>query len=165
MSCTVTWSDVQNARKIAKRKRASVACASCKISKARCSDYRPCARCKDHGTNCLDALQFDNRESSHRSNGGSTSDFGPAAWSQRQTLELTHQMFHPTPPGAVTFHAAFLEALPQAIIPVIPSNNFVHAINFLPPTSANTIHFDPGSVYRPQHHLNSDWRAFFGRSV
>jgi hypothetical protein len=34
------------ARRMAKRSRAAAACLPCKTSKSRCSDYRPCARCK-----------------------------------------------------------------------------------------------------------------------
>jgi hypothetical protein len=37
---------LQRARRMALRSRAAVACLLCKASKARCSDYRPCARCK-----------------------------------------------------------------------------------------------------------------------
>jgi hypothetical protein len=36
-------------RRLAKRSRAEVACQLCKASKLRCSDYRPCARCKKVG--------------------------------------------------------------------------------------------------------------------
>ena len=38
---------LQDARRSAKRKRASVACFSCKEKKAKCSGYRPCSRCAD----------------------------------------------------------------------------------------------------------------------
>ncbi len=34
------------AQRLAKRTRAASACLPCKAKKARCSDYRPCARCK-----------------------------------------------------------------------------------------------------------------------
>lgn len=51
ISC-VSSIDIQNARRIAKRKRASVACVSCKLHKGKCSDYRPCARCRTFGTKC-----------------------------------------------------------------------------------------------------------------
>ena len=48
------------ARRMATRRRAGVACLPCKAKKARCSDYRPCTRCKqswqDH---CLDFEQSD----------------------------------------------------------------------------------------------------------
>jgi hypothetical protein len=40
---------LQRARRMAQRSRAASACLSCKASKARCSDYRPCARCKKAG--------------------------------------------------------------------------------------------------------------------
>ncbi len=42
------------ARRMAQRSRAAAACVSCKESKARCSDYRPCARCKRAGIICKD---------------------------------------------------------------------------------------------------------------
>ena len=38
---------LQDARRSAKRKRAAVACFSCKERKAKCSGYRPCSRCAD----------------------------------------------------------------------------------------------------------------------
>jgi hypothetical protein len=42
-------------RRLAKRSRAEAACQLCKASKLRCSDYRPCARCKKVGANsCMD---------------------------------------------------------------------------------------------------------------
>ncbi len=40
---------LQRARRMAQRSRAAAACLPCKTSKARCSDYRPCARCKKTG--------------------------------------------------------------------------------------------------------------------
>ena len=43
------------ARRMAKRSRAAAACLPCKTSKSRCSDYRPCARCKKSATVvCMD---------------------------------------------------------------------------------------------------------------
>jgi hypothetical protein len=43
------------ARQMAKRSRASAACLLCRTSKIRCSDYRPCARCKKSATEvCID---------------------------------------------------------------------------------------------------------------
>ncbi len=41
----VSSKDIQKARQIAKRNRASVACSRCKAAKIRCSDYRPCKQC------------------------------------------------------------------------------------------------------------------------
>jgi hypothetical protein len=35
------------ARRMATRTRAGAACTSCKARKSKCSDYRPCARCRD----------------------------------------------------------------------------------------------------------------------
>jgi hypothetical protein len=45
----VSTKDLQRARQYAKKKRASVACSRCKNAKTRCSDYRPCSRCKKSG--------------------------------------------------------------------------------------------------------------------
>ena len=43
------------ARRLAQRSRAAAACPPCKKSKLRCSDYRPCARCKKSGLDvCMD---------------------------------------------------------------------------------------------------------------
>ena len=44
------------AQRLAKRTRAATACVPCKAKKARCSDYRPCARCKRSTTElCVDS--------------------------------------------------------------------------------------------------------------
>ena len=40
---------LQRARRMAQRSRAATACLPCKAGKARCNDYRPCARCKKAG--------------------------------------------------------------------------------------------------------------------
>ena len=45
---------------MATRSRAGVACLPCKAKKARCSDYRPCSRCKQSGKDhCSDSEQSD----------------------------------------------------------------------------------------------------------
>jgi hypothetical protein len=48
---------LQRARRMAQRSRSATACMFCKVRKAKCSDYRPCARCTKNGGNkfCLDA--------------------------------------------------------------------------------------------------------------
>ena len=46
---------LQRARRMALRSRAAMACPPCKASKTRCSDGRPCARCKKAGNEfCTD---------------------------------------------------------------------------------------------------------------
>jgi hypothetical protein len=47
MTSGISTKDLQKARRNAVRKRASVACARCKAGKMKCSDYRPCKKCKD----------------------------------------------------------------------------------------------------------------------
>lgn len=43
------------AQRLAKRSRAASACVPCKAKKVRCSDYRPCSRCKKNpGESCRD---------------------------------------------------------------------------------------------------------------
>jgi hypothetical protein len=43
------------AQRLAKRTRASAACLPCKAKKAKCNDYRPCARCqRSPGEECID---------------------------------------------------------------------------------------------------------------
>ena len=43
------------AQRLAKRTRASAACLPCKSKKAKCNDYRPCARCqRSPGEVCID---------------------------------------------------------------------------------------------------------------
>ena len=53
------------ARRMAQRTRASAACLRCKANKVRCSDYRPCAQCREVGaaSTCTD-LQSARRSSS-----------------------------------------------------------------------------------------------------
>jgi hypothetical protein len=46
MMSGITTKVLQKARRNAERKRVSVACARCKIGKTKCSDYRPCKKCK-----------------------------------------------------------------------------------------------------------------------
>ena len=58
------------ARRMATRTRAGAACTSCKARKSKCSDYRPCARCRDLrlGECCQDGtyspISFSTRNSS-----------------------------------------------------------------------------------------------------
>ncbi len=55
MRPTVDSALLLRARRLAKRSRAETACQLCKASKLRCSDYRPCARCKKVGAEiCMD---------------------------------------------------------------------------------------------------------------
>jgi hypothetical protein len=42
------------AQRLAKRTRASAACLPCKAKKIKCSDYRPCARCRTSPDICID---------------------------------------------------------------------------------------------------------------
>ena len=46
MTFGISTKDLHRARRNAERKRASVACARCKAGKTKCSDYRPCKKCK-----------------------------------------------------------------------------------------------------------------------
>ena len=46
MLSAISTKDLQKARRNAERKRASIACARCKAGKTKCSDYRPCKKCK-----------------------------------------------------------------------------------------------------------------------
>ena len=64
MLCSVSSKDIQKARQSAKRSRASLACASCKIAKTKCSDYRPCKRCSrsDKKFACSEGQQTTNAE-------------------------------------------------------------------------------------------------------
>jgi hypothetical protein len=53
---SISTKDLQKARRNAERKRASVACAYCKTGKTKCSDYRPCKKCKESNmtSECVD---------------------------------------------------------------------------------------------------------------
>ena len=46
MTIGISSKDLQKVRRNAERKRTSVACARCKMGKSKCSDYRPCKKCK-----------------------------------------------------------------------------------------------------------------------
>jgi hypothetical protein len=52
--------DLRIARLSAKRQRTSVACARCKISKIKCSDFRPCKKCVNANSECYE-IQESNR--------------------------------------------------------------------------------------------------------
>jgi hypothetical protein len=56
MASGISTKDLQKARRNAERKRASVACARCKAGKTKCSDYRPCKKCKNSNVmrECVD---------------------------------------------------------------------------------------------------------------
>jgi hypothetical protein len=56
MQLAASSKDIQKARQSAKRTRAAVACARCKVGKLKCSDYRPCKRClgSNRGESCAD---------------------------------------------------------------------------------------------------------------
>ena len=58
MSSCISGKDLQKARRNAERKRASVACARCKAGKIKCSDYRPCKKCK-HSNLAADCVDGD----------------------------------------------------------------------------------------------------------
>jgi hypothetical protein len=56
MPCLIDVSSkaIQKARRMAKRVRATIACARCKASKIKCSEYRPCKTCEHAGAICKD---------------------------------------------------------------------------------------------------------------
>ena len=63
------------ARRMAQRSRAATACLPCKANKSRCSDYRPCARCKKIGTIvCTNPQPESIAEIEARPNEGATSN-------------------------------------------------------------------------------------------
>ena len=53
-----TTDAIQRARKSAMRTRAAQACTACKSDKARCVDYRPCARCVGTNNLCIDSVRL-----------------------------------------------------------------------------------------------------------
>ena len=53
------YAQLMKARRMATRQRAEAACLPCKAKKAKCSDYRPCARCSQSGHDkCMDVVAF-----------------------------------------------------------------------------------------------------------
>ena len=53
------YAQLVKARRMATRQRAATACLPCKAKKAKCNDYRPCARCSlPGGDNCMDGVGF-----------------------------------------------------------------------------------------------------------
>ena len=53
------YAQLMKARRMATRQRAATACLPCKAKKAKCNDYRPCARCSlPGGDNCMDGVAF-----------------------------------------------------------------------------------------------------------
>ena len=55
--CPVSSRDLQKARKMARRIRASVSCRTCRTAKSKCSDYRPCSRCRRLNSDCYEQGQ------------------------------------------------------------------------------------------------------------
>ena len=55
----ISSKDLLKARQIAKRKRTSVACGQCRLTKSKCSDYRPCKQCvaTQNGPNCFEKIE------------------------------------------------------------------------------------------------------------
>ena len=53
------YAKLMKARRMATRQRAEAACLPCKAKKAKCSDFRPCARCSQSlPANCVDSMAF-----------------------------------------------------------------------------------------------------------
>jgi hypothetical protein len=63
MASGISTKDLQKARRNAERKRTSVACARCKAGKTKCSDYRPCKKCKflNMAGECVDEKSLTSR--------------------------------------------------------------------------------------------------------
>ena len=53
--------EIQKARQMAKRNRSAVACARCKATKSKCSDYRPCKTCASVKMSCEELPQKKNQ--------------------------------------------------------------------------------------------------------
>ena len=49
--------EIQKARQMARRNRSAVACARCKATKSKCSDYRPCKHCASVKVSCEELLK------------------------------------------------------------------------------------------------------------
>ena len=65
---------IQKARQTAKRNRISVACAACKGTKTKCSEFRPCNRCVKIGRSCPQEYEL-NQNSSFGNNGWNANNF------------------------------------------------------------------------------------------
>lgn len=59
--------DIQRARRLARRSRSAVACARCKTAKRKCSDFRPCKHCFSLKASCIDPA-IEERVSSAKKN-------------------------------------------------------------------------------------------------
>jgi hypothetical protein len=49
----VSTKELIRVRRLAKRQRAAVACANCRLSKTKCTDYRPCKKCARLNVKCV----------------------------------------------------------------------------------------------------------------
>ena len=96
------------AQRLAKRTRAGAACLPCRAKKARCSDYRPCARCKGT-TACEDSGNLQSLLSTdHLGSGVSTAAIFSYSTSQHQGKD--ESSFH-TAPLADSTHSTKAQAL------------------------------------------------------
>jgi hypothetical protein len=91
----VSSKEIQKARRIAKRVRASVACAGCRYKKAKCSEFRPCKLCVSAGTACNDSSGAVNtKPNSHRnSRYNDPADFNTPGYLHSQGKSLDEARF------------------------------------------------------------------------
>ena len=55
---SVSSDAIRKARRFALRGRSAMACVPCKERKSKCSDYRPCSRCKRIQRDCIDEVNL-----------------------------------------------------------------------------------------------------------
>jgi hypothetical protein len=87
----ISTKDLQKARRNAERKRASVACARCKAGKTKCSDYRPCKKCKS--SNVADGCVTGEISFPFPWLSSVSSDANSHAWSMESTSRLMEARF------------------------------------------------------------------------
>lgn len=121
------------ARRLAARRRAEAACLPCKAKKAKCNDYRPCARCSNSGNRelCTDRISPVRSNQHRRSLEGASAGMlqtslasnNPSNLSCRRRASFPIASSFEADAGfaAETWNARRFEEMSQSILPKVDS--------------------------------------------
>jgi hypothetical protein len=135
----VSSRDLQKARRIAKRRRASVACNRCKAAKTKCSDYRPCKQCSmsKAAQSCVQRSPIQSNSPSEMPPVFRDSEFDASrATRSVQQLNIGNIVNQPSRNFTSTYSSEeTLSTIPQALrtTQLSTPGSFI-SIDFLPPT-------------------------------
>jgi hypothetical protein len=136
------------ARRMALRSRAAMACVPCKARKSKCSDHRPCKRCKSAGgtLNCLDTSSPQSKSSADLSSPTSTSDH-ELNCSATSTMLYSSTCFSSRQPSGVNYFMQHSMRFPAGNPVALYSQNNVEGLdligkNALDPISVGVPHLE-----------------------